>query len=61
MPKPGLEVEVLDLDTSFTTVYSSIREAAKALNSDISTILKREKKGIKKPFRGRYVIIIKRY
>jgi len=48
-PKPGLQVEVIDLETNVTTVYDSVRKAADALNSDIKTILRREKNGITKP------------
>lgn len=37
-----------------------MREAVKALSTSLSTIFRREKKGNTKPFRGRYVITIKR-
>lgn len=43
LPVPGLEVEVTDIETKTTIVYESIRKAALALNSDIKTILRREK------------------
>ena len=60
----GIEVEITDLETKITTVYKSIRKAAKTINSDIKTILRREKsqiyKGINTPYRGRYLIFIKR-
>jgi group I intron endonuclease len=41
-PVKGLEVEVTDTETRITTTYSSVREAAKALNSDVKTLLRRE-------------------
>ena len=58
--RPSLEVEVLDLNTTQTVVFSSIREAVKGLDTHISTLLRREQKGTTKPFRGRYSITIKR-
>jgi len=61
---PGMEVEITDLQTKLTTTYDSIRKAADAIDSDIKTILRREKsqltKGINTPYRGRYMIVIKR-
>lgn len=64
LPVPGIEVEVTDLTTKITTIYDSIRKAASAIDSDIKTILRREKiqneKGINMPYRNRYVITIKR-
>lgn len=64
LPVSGLEVEITDLETKITTIYKSIREAAKAIGSDIKTILRREKsqieKGINTPYRKRYMILIKR-
>lgn len=59
-PRPGIEVEVLDLKTNQTVIYDSIRDAVKGLNTHLSTLFRREQKDIKKPFRGRYVITIKR-
>jgi len=63
-PVPGLEVEITDLITNITTIYDSIRKAAIAINSDIKTILRREKaqleKGINTPYRKRFIITIKR-
>ena len=63
-PVKGLEVEITDLETKFTTKHSSIREAAKFLNSDIKTLLRREatqtNKGLNKPYRNRYIININR-
>lgn len=47
-----------------TTVCIFIRKAAKALGSDIKTILCRDKsqiiKGINIPYKNRYIIVIKR-
>ena len=64
IPVKGLEVEITDLETKTTTTHSSIREAAKYLNSDIKIILRREAsqlaKGINKPYRNRYIINIMR-
>ena len=64
VPVKGLEVEITDLETKTTTVHSSIREAAKFLNSDIKTLLRREAsqkdKGVNKLYRNRYVIYINR-
>jgi len=64
VPVKGLDVEITDLETKITTTTSSVREAAKLLNSDIKTLLRREKlqiiKGINKPYRNRYIIIINR-
>jgi group I intron endonuclease len=57
-PKPGLEVEVTDLETGLTTVYKSMREVVRELNTHMSTLLRREKSGTKLPFRGRYNIKI---
>lgn len=63
-PVPGIEVDITDLETKLTTTYDSVRKAADAINSDIKTILRREKsqltKGINTPYRGRYMIVIKR-
>ena len=63
-PVSGLEVEITDIVTKVTTVYTSIRGAAFAIDSNIKTILRREKsqieKGINTPYRKRYIINIKR-
>lgn len=60
----GLEVEITDLETKITCTYDSIRKAAVSINSDIKTILRREEsqlaKGVNTPYRGRYLINIKR-
>jgi group I intron endonuclease len=64
LPVPGLEVEITDIETKITTVYNSIRKAAAFINSDIKTILRREKSqiemGINTPYRKKYIINIKR-
>jgi group I intron endonuclease len=60
-PVIGLEVEITNLETKLTTMHSSVREAAKFLNSDIKTLLRREVsqlKGINKPYRNKYIINI---
>ena len=63
-PVSGIEVEITDLETNIITKYDSIRLAAKAINSDIKTILRREKSQLQKnektPYKGRYVIVIKK-
>lgn len=61
-PVPGIEVEITDLETKLTTAYESIRKAARAIDSDIKSIIRREKsqleKGINTPYRNRYMIVI---
>ena len=61
-PVKGIKVEITDLETKLTTVYDSIRKAALAINSDIKTILRREKsqikKGINTPYKNKYIIVI---
>nr|QDG01213.1 GIY-YIG endonuclease [Scytalidium sp.] len=63
-PVKGLEVEITDLETKITNTHSSIREAAKFLDYDIKTLLRREasqlNKGTNKPYRNRYIININR-
>lgn len=46
--KAGILVEIKDIETNSTTVLSSIRKAAIFINSDIKTILRREKLEIEK-------------
>lgn len=64
LPNPGIEVEITDIETKLTSRYESIRKAAKAINSDIKSLSRREKsqseKGINTPYRGRYIIVFKR-
>ncbi|GBT68141.1 hypothetical protein M6KS0526p2_2735 [Staphylococcus aureus] len=48
IPVKGLEVEITDLETNTTNVFSSIRDAAKFLKSDIKTILRRESTQLEK-------------
>jgi group I intron endonuclease len=59
-PKSGFEVEVTDLEDNSTTVYKSMREVTRALNTHMSTLINREKSGNTRPFRGRYIITVKR-
>jgi len=63
-PVPGIRVDITDLETNVTTTYDSIRSAAASIGSYIKTILRREKsqlaKGVNTPYRGRYLINIKR-
>jgi len=51
---PSLTVTVLDTSTTLTTIYSSIRLAARALNSNHTTI--RRYISFKKIFRNHYLI-----
>jgi group I intron endonuclease len=64
LSKPGIQVEITDLETKLTDTYESIRKAANAINSDIKSLSRREKsqleKGINTPYRGRYIIVFKR-
>jgi hypothetical protein len=38
LTKPGIEVEITDIDTKLTTTYESIRKAAFAIYSDIKSL-----------------------
>lgn len=58
--KPSFVVEILDLENNLTTEYKSIREAARSLGTNMSTLVSRDKRGTKKAYKGRYVITIKR-
>lgn len=62
--KPGIVVKVVDIKTNITTLYSSIRSVALALNSNHSTLLRRDalqiQQGIHTPYRKRYLITIQR-
>lgn len=64
LSKPGIVVEITDLETKLWSTYESIRKAADAINSDIKSLSRREKsqleKGINTPYRGRYIIVFKR-
>jgi len=44
----GMEVGITDLETKRITTYTSIRQAAKAINSHIGTIFRREKPQLEK-------------
>lgn len=60
-PKPGIEVEVVDLLKNTTSIYPSIRKACKAMNTTIGSIHRRTNlqiaKGTQTPYRNRYLII----
>lgn len=58
LPVPGIQVEVTNIETNITITYDSVRKAADALDSDIKTLLRREKNKVIKPYRGRYKINI---
>jgi group I intron endonuclease len=60
LPRPGISVEITDLENNLTQTYSSIRDAAESLNVNVGALLVREKRGVKTPYRGRYIINIKR-
>jgi len=53
-------VVVLDTSTNNKQVYKSIREAAKGLNTNMSTLVSRVKRGTTKLYKNRYNIIINR-
>lgn len=55
-PKPGFAVQVLDLENEKITLYSSYREAERALNMGAGTITLRIKLNITKPYKKRYII-----
>jgi len=59
--KSSLSVTIFDIQTSITTNYTSMRQAAKAINSDFGVFSKLEKrKNPDKPFKNRYIITIHR-
>lgn len=51
--RAGIELEVLDLKTNATTLYPSVREAARILGLSHSTIIKYEK--LAQPYSGQYI------
>lgn len=55
-PRAGFNVEVKDLSSNLVTVYDSINKAASALNIPKSTIARRVKLNIEKPYKKRYII-----
>ena len=61
LPVSGFEVEITNLETKVTTVYSTIRKAASAIDTDIKTILRREKsqneKAIHTPYRKKNILL----
>lgn len=58
--KGGLSVEVFDTFTNTKQVYNSIREAAKSLATNMSTLVSRDKRGTTKLYKNRYNITINR-
>lgn len=60
----GIEVEVTDIRTNEVTVYNSLRDTAKALNTDLKAIFynenRQKEKGIAVPFKKHYFLKIKR-
>jgi hypothetical protein len=52
----SIKVEVTDLETGISINYSSVRQAAKAINGRSSTIYERLKIENYKPYRNRYII-----
>jgi hypothetical protein len=51
---PSQVIEVIDKKTNQTTTYDSIREAARALNINPSSIVMYFANNQKKPYKGRY-------
>jgi group I intron endonuclease len=58
--KPSFPVEVLDLENNQTTNYSSMREAARSIGANYSTLIRRGKNNSLKAYKGRYVITVRR-
>jgi len=54
----SLKIEVTDLEKDTSTIYNSMREAAKALNIHVSIISRYFSNNQKKPYKKRYVFII---
>ena len=51
---PDMRVEIIDFEAKLTTIYESVRKAAKAIGSNIKSIVRHEKrKKKKKPDRKR--------
>lgn len=59
-PKKGIEVEIIDLENNKIELFKSIRAAARFLNTNIYTLISREKRNTKRPYKGKYKILIKR-
>jgi hypothetical protein len=58
---PSISVTILDLSTGETSVYPSIWEAARSLNTDATALSRLSlRKNPDKPFRNRYIINIHR-
>ena len=60
VPVPGIKVEVTDLLNNQTTIYNSVREAARALSTNMSSLLSRENRGTVASYKGRYIVNIRR-
>ena len=60
-PRPGFKVEISDLELNIIHNFNSIREAARSLNINMGTIISREKRNTIKPYKNRYIIVIKRF
>lgn len=58
--RPGFIVKVLDLENNQTTIYKSMREAAKGVGMAQSYFVDRLKKGIDSPYKNRFVITVER-
>jgi len=54
-PKLGLAVQVLDLSNNSTIIYSSLREASRALNIRVEIISKYLSRKQSKPYKKRYI------
>jgi hypothetical protein len=51
----SIKIQVTDLELNTSTIYNSMREAARALNISIQGISLYFKNNQKKPLKGRYV------
>lgn len=51
----GAAIEVFDLETNISANYASLRAAARALNTNHSTIIKNINSKYQKPYKGRYI------
>jgi hypothetical protein len=60
-PKPGYKLKVLDTWNQETTVYSSLREAARPLDMSVGLISRRLKLKITKPYKKKKKKKKKRY
>jgi len=53
--RPCKRIEVFDNKNNSTTIYDSIRAAARALNMDCGTISSYLKRNQQKPYKGQYI------